>query len=221
MTKPVTWSHSGLKDFEGCARRYHEVRVLKNYPTQETEQMRYGTELHEAAELFVKEGKPLPPEFEFIKPTLDALMSKPGRKLPEHEMALKEDLSPCAFKDPAFWVRGIADLLIVDDDNLTAKVVDYKTGKANYPDLDQLKLMALMVFAHFPKVQEVKGALIFILKNRLVSEDYKRDQMDSLWAVFESKVIRLEQAFENNEWTPNPTPLCGYCPVTTCEFNRC
>ena len=32
MTAPVTWSHSGLKDFEGCARRYHAVKVLKLYP---------------------------------------------------------------------------------------------------------------------------------------------------------------------------------------------
>ena len=30
MTKPVTWSHSSLKDYEGCARRYHEVKILKN-----------------------------------------------------------------------------------------------------------------------------------------------------------------------------------------------
>ena len=34
------WSHSALKDFEGCARRYHEVRVLKNYEQKPTEQIR-------------------------------------------------------------------------------------------------------------------------------------------------------------------------------------
>ncbi len=30
MKKPA-WSHSSLKDYEGCARRYHEVKVLKKY----------------------------------------------------------------------------------------------------------------------------------------------------------------------------------------------
>jgi len=25
---PIKWSHSGLKDYEGCARRYHEIKVL-------------------------------------------------------------------------------------------------------------------------------------------------------------------------------------------------
>ena len=33
----VKWSHSALKDYEGCARRYHEVKVLKNYPFKDTE----------------------------------------------------------------------------------------------------------------------------------------------------------------------------------------
>jgi hypothetical protein len=32
----IKWSHSSLKDYEGCARRYHEVKVLNNYPFQET-----------------------------------------------------------------------------------------------------------------------------------------------------------------------------------------
>ena len=36
MKKPA-WSHSSLKDFEGCQRRYHEVKVLKKYPFTETE----------------------------------------------------------------------------------------------------------------------------------------------------------------------------------------
>jgi hypothetical protein len=81
--------------------------------------------------------------------------------------------------------------------------------------------MALMVFAHFPEVQEVKGALLFILKNHLVGEDYTRDQSEELWKEFHQKVEKLRISIEKNEWTPNPTPLCGYCPVSTCEFNRC
>jgi hypothetical protein len=114
----IKWSHSSLKDYEGCARRYHEVKVLNKYPFQETEQIRYGKELHKAAEDYVKDGTPIPKQFEFVTPVIDALMAKPGRKFPEHEMGLTIDLKPCNFKDGDVWVRGIADLLIVDDDNL-------------------------------------------------------------------------------------------------------
>ena len=150
--KNVTWSHSSLKDYEGCRRRYHEVKVLKNYPFTDTEATIYGKELHEAAELYIKDGTDLPPQFEFLRDTLDVLKAKPGRKLCEYKMGVTKDLKPCGFMDKDVWVRGIADLLIIDDENLTARVVDYKSGNNKYPDREQLKLMALMVFAHFPHI---------------------------------------------------------------------
>jgi len=77
----VVWSHSSLKDYEGCARRYHEVKILKKYPFKETQAVIYGKELHKAAEDYVSKGEPLPEQFEFVQSTLDALMAKPGRKL--------------------------------------------------------------------------------------------------------------------------------------------
>ena len=69
----ITWSHSALKDYEGCARRYHEVKVLKNYTFQDTQATLYGKEFHDAAEHYIKSDKPLPTHFEFLKDTLDAL----------------------------------------------------------------------------------------------------------------------------------------------------
>jgi RecB family exonuclease len=216
----IKWSHSALKDYEGCPRRYHEVKVLKNYPFTDTQATLYGKELHEAAEFYIKEDTPLPPQFEFVKDTLDALKSKPGRKLCEHEMGIRADLSPCSFNDPEVWCRGIADLLIIDDDNLTARVVDYKTGNNKYPDREQLKLMALMVFAHFPHIRKVSGALLFVVKNDLVKASFLRGEADEYWWDYRERVARIEQAHESGVWNPKPTPLCGWCVVKTCEYNR-
>ena len=91
----VTWSHSSLKDYEGCARRYHEVKVLKRYPFKDTQATIYGKEYHTAAELYIRDGTPLPEQFAFSKDMLDALIKKPGRKLCEQQMALTIDLQPC------------------------------------------------------------------------------------------------------------------------------
>lgn len=217
--KQVQWSFSSLKDFVGCPKRYYEIKVAKNFETKTTHALIYGKEVHSALENYVRDGKALPVNYQRFQEMLDALMMIPGQKLCEYEMALLPDRTPCSFHDSKRWVRGIADLLVVDGD--TAYVVDYKTGSDKYPDLDQLKLMALMVFAHFPQVNKVKGALLFVLKNNLISEDYDRHQMDFLWENFVPKVKRLELAYESNEWPANPTPLCGFCAVSTCEFNRC
>lgn len=216
----VKWSHSALKDYEGCPRRYHEVKVLKNYPFTDTQATIYGKELHEAAEHYIKEDKPLPPQFEFIKDALDALKAKPGRKLCEYEMGIRADLTPCGFTDKDVWCRGIADLLIIDDDNLTARVVDYKTGNNKYPDREQLKLMALMVFSHFPHIRKVSGALLFVVKNDLVKASFMRGEAEEYWWDYRERVARIEQAHETGVWNPKPTPLCGWCVVKTCEHNR-
>ena len=218
--KTVTWSHSSLKDYEGCPRRYHEVKVLKNYPFKDTDATLYGKELHTAAELYIKEDTPLPPQFAFLQGTLDALIAKPGRKLCEHQMGVTKDLKPCGFMDKAVWVRGIADLLIIDDENLTAKVVDYKSGNNKYPDREQLKLMALMVFAHFPHIRRVSGALLFVVKEDIAKASFMVGEAEEYWWDYRERVARIEQAHETGVWNPKPTPLCGWCPVTTCEHNR-
>ena len=216
----VKWSHSALKDYEGCPRRYHEVKVLKNYPFKDTEATLYGKEFHTAAELYIKDDKPLPPQFSFAQATLDALKAKPGRKLCEYEMGVRADLTPCGFMDKDVWCRGIADLLIIDDDNLSARVVDYKTGNNKYPDREQLKLMALMVFAHFPHIRRVSGALLFVLKDDIAKASYMVGEAEEYWWDYRQRVARIEQAHESGVWNPKPTPLCGWCVVKTCEHNR-
>ena len=219
MSTQVTWSHSALKDFEGCAKRYHEVKVLKRYPFTDTKHTIYGKDVHKAIEDYGRDGKPLPPEFMMFQPVVDALLAKPGRKLFEHEMALTKDLRPCDFKDDNRWVRGIADLLIVDDDNLTARVVDWKTGNDKYPDRDQLVLMSLMVFAHFPHIRSVSSALFFIVKGSMVKHKMAREDAEAAWWDYRERVAKLEAAHEFDVWNPSQSPLCGWCPVKDCTFN--
>jgi len=124
--KIIRWSHSALKDYEGCARRYYEVKVLGKYPFQETDATRYGVQVHKALEDYIKDNTPIPPEYAQFQAVVDAVIKKPGRKLAEHEMALNKNLQPCDWKAKDVWVRGIADILIVNDDNLTAYIGDWK-----------------------------------------------------------------------------------------------
>lgn len=212
----VTWSHSSLKDYEGCAKRYQEVKVLKNFPFVENDATRYGTEFHKAAEDYIQDGVVLPEQFNFAKPTLDALIAKPGRKMCELQMALTTDLQPCDWKSKDAWVRGIADLIIVDDENMTAWVIDYKTGNNKYPDREQLKLMSLMVFAHMPHIRKVNSALLFVVKDDMVRHTMTVDQASAEWWHYRERVARIEQAYDTNVWNPRPSPLCPWCPVTTC-----
>jgi hypothetical protein len=213
-----TWSFSGLKEFINCPRQYNEVKNLKNYTKKVTEQMLYGTEVHKALEDYVRDGVPLAKNYERYKPLVDPLLEIEGVKFLEYQMALRKDLSPCAFDAPDYWVRGIADFMVVDGD--TAFIVDYKTGSAKYPDKKQLVLMSLMAFANFPEVQKVKAGLLFVAYNMFVDNEYERQQIPHMWAHFIPHLERLRVAAESNNWMPNPTPLCGWCPVKTCQYQK-
>lgn len=216
----VTWSHSGLKDFESCARKYYEVKVLKKYPREDTPQTLYGTKLHLQAELFVKDNRPLDADFKFLQPTLDSLVAMPGDKYPELEMALTHGLQVCDFNAPDYWVRGIADLVIVNEDNYTARIFDYKSGSAKYPDTGQLELMALMLFKHFPNIRSVSSGLLFVLKDTVVKHKLDRDEEHKLWWAYRERVARIEKAHHTGVWNPTPSGLCKkHCPVTDCPYN--
>jgi hypothetical protein len=215
----VVWSHSGLKDFEGCARRFHEVKVLKRYPFKDTAQTLYGKDVHKAIEDYGKHGTPLPAAFAQYQPVVDAILAKPGRKLFEYEMGVTSDLKPCGFRDDNAWARGIADFVSIDDENMTAWVVDWKTGNNKYPDTDQLLLMGLMLFVHFPHLRRVNSALMFIVKGSMVKHRLDRDDADRSWQQYRERVAKIEAAHAHGVWNPKQSPLCGWCPVKTCEFN--
>jgi hypothetical protein len=53
-----------------------------------------------------------------------------------------------------------------------------------------------------------------------ITEEYKREDIDSSWDKFTVSLSRLNNSYESNTWNANPTPLCKFCPVKTCEFNR-
>jgi len=61
-------------------------------------------------------------------------------------------------------VRGIADLVIIDDDNFTARVIDYKTGNDKYPDRPAHPYVADGLRA-LPHIKRVQSALLFVVKN--------------------------------------------------------
>lgn len=213
----IKWSFSSLKQYKTCPKQYYELRVACNFKSRDSADSIYGKEVHKALEEYVRDGKPLAANYMRFKPLVDPLLGVAGDRYCEHEMALREDLTPCAFTDEDYWVRGIADLLVVDGD--TAFIVDYKTGKPHYADTKQLKLMALMVFAHFPKVTKVKSGLLFLLHNVFIDESYKRQDSETIWRIFTPDLQRLQVAFEKSVWPANPSGLCRkYCPVETCAY---
>lgn len=213
------WSYSRAKAFETCPKQFYHTKILKEYPQPETEAMRYGTDVHLACEEYICSGKEMPKKYEQFRGVLDALNAKPGTKYCEYKMGLTADLEPCEFDAEYVWYRGIADLLIVDNDR--AWVVDYKTGKsARYADTGQLELMALSVFKHFPEVKTVSAGLLFLVSNNFIKAKYDTTDSAKLWQKWLGVHAKMVKAAESGVWNPNPSGLCRrHCPVTECAHH--
>jgi len=195
------------------------MKIAKDYTEGETEAMRYGTEAHLVAEEFIRDGKPVPVKFAYMKDVLEALNRRRGNKITEIKMGLTQELEPCAFRSKDVWWRGIADLVITDGS--TAWIVDYKTGKsAKYADKGQLELMALATFKFFPDIKSINAALIFTKAKKFIKHKYTDDMIDSLWDKWLSKFKRMEVAYETDTWNAHPSGLCKrHCAVVECVYN--
>ena len=215
------WSFSRLKSFEQCPKQFQHLKILKTYKESESTAMLYGTAFHTAAEEYIRDETPMPPQFDYAKDALDVLNAKQGDKLCEFKMGLTENLEPCDFFADDVWWRGIADLVIIDEEKDLAWVIDYKTGKnARYADKGQLQLMALAIFKFFPNVKTVRGGLLFVVSNELIKESYTSLDQGHLWGQWLTAYSRMEKAFENDVWNANPSGLCkAHCIVLECAHN--
>tara|TARA_R100001510_G_scaffold11785_1_gene9017 strand:- start:195 stop:866 length:672 start_codon:yes stop_codon:yes gene_type:complete len=215
------WSFSKIKAFQQCPKQFYHEKVIKQYPFKMTEAIRYGDQFHKAAEKYIRDGEELPKRFLYAKDSLDALRRKKGDKLCEYRMGLTEDLEPCGFYEDSVWWRGIADLIILNQDQGIAYVVDYKTGKSSrYADKGQLELMAMATFKHFPNVGTVRAGLLFVVCEDLIRNTYEQYEADTLWDKWMDNFQTMETAYKVDVWNPKPSGLCRqWCQVMECPHN--
>lgn len=218
----TAWSYSSIKTFDQCPKKYYHLKVAKDVKDAPGEAAIYGTMVHEAAELFIKDGTPIPQKFAYMRPIVEKLAAITGDKHTELKLGLRkgeDQFIPCDFFDKQVWYRGIVDLVVVNGEK--AFMVDYKTGKnARYADTKQLDLMAGALFAKFPDLHKIKSALVYVVSNEFITKEHYRDKMDLYLSVFDEQLERLEAAQASGVWNPKSGPLCGWCPVVNCENYR-
>ena len=213
------WSYSSIKTFEQCPKKYFHLKVAKDVKDEPGEAAEYGTAVHLAAEEYIRDGKPIPEKFSFMRPILEPLAAKQGDKHCEMRLGVAktdDGFAPTTFFAKDVWYRGIVDLLILDGNK--GWMVDYKTGKnAKYADMKQLDLMAGALFIKFPELETIKSGLAYVVSQEFPKKTHKREHLNQYMSVFEDQLYNLDEAMGNGVFNPKSGPLCGWCPVTTCE----
>lgn len=218
----IVWSYSSIKTFSQCPRKYYHLKVLKDVKDTGSEATVYGEEVHKAAELYIKDGTPVPKKFAFIIPVLESLAAIEGEKYCEVKLGARvagTSYEACEFFAKDVWWRGISDLVIVQGDK--AYSVDYKTSKnAKYADTKQLDVVAAAIFLRFPQVNTIKSGLLFVVSNEFIEKVHHRKNLNAYFSVFQPELDRLAAAHTTDVWNACSGPLCRFCVVKSCEHHK-
>lgn len=212
---PRPWSISAIDQFATCPRQYSEVKVYKRIPDVVGEAGLWGNRVHDASEAYLKNKTPLDPELRPYQGYLDAIKQLPGEMHVEKKMALNSQRQVVGYWDKKVWVRGKADVIAINGP--IAAGLDHKTGTRK-PGR-QMALMALLIFYHFPEVQVVHTAFMWLKTVQRDTETYTRADIPAMWNLFVVDLQQYRDAYVTETWQPRESGLCrGWCPVTTCEF---
>ena len=212
----MAWSYTSLTGFETCPRRYYHTRVAKDIVEPASEAMTWGNTVHKALEERVRDGKPLPDALRHYEKYATKILALPGEIHCEQQVALTRELQPCDWFAPDVWVRGVFDVVVVQDRQVL--ICDYKTGRRK-PDSDQLELFAALASSVYPDTQTFRTLFIWLKEKKVDGGNYRLDNILSIWEGYNRRVQRLEQALTTGEFYPKPGGLCrNWCPIKSCEF---
>lgn len=225
MSHPMPLSFSRLSTFESCPQKFDYLYVTKNIKDSDNEFTIYGTRVHDALERYGKAAagssdaaqavialEDATPDITKHYPLVDRIVQLGGTQLFEHQMAITRSKQPCDWFASDVWIRGIADVLVVN--GVRAWCLDWKTGKPK-DNPTQLQLFAALVFAHFPEVEEVKTSFIWLNHDDVTNATYQRRMVPHLWLSLEPRFVRVQDAVDLGVFVPKPSGLCRYCPAKT------
>lgn len=218
----ITHSYSSLAMHTQCPKQYHQVKIVKRFPYVQTPAAQRGQEIHAALEQLGKTGV-IDSAFADMRWGFDALVAGiPGTKRYEHSFNFDRDKNKVGGRD---WARkyltGSADVLITFGE--TAVVIDWKTGRADYPKPLQLEHMAVFTMWEFPEVTRVVGILVFLEHKGadkgkpIVTVEFTRENLAKYEADMNKLIAQVEQHEAQDFWPPKPSKLCPWCPVQDCS----
>lgn len=218
--RPIIWNYTMLSTYEGtCPHQAAEKYIYKNIPYSPTPQQEWGNAVHKAMDLRVSGGKPLPETMHAFEPYAAAFDGKSVKG--ELKLGVTRDGRSCEFFDKSgkVWGRGTIDVPIVQGDK--AFINDWKTGKQNlrYESPFELECHAVLLQAAYPNIRQIVGTYTYLGENKM-STPYDLSHTQKTWNRITAIVSAIEADKATGQWEKRQGPLCSWCEVESCEFNK-
>lgn len=213
--KPFIGTYTIINDLATCPHKMYRRYIKKDTPFVPTREADWGNEVHTAFEHRIQGGKPLPPLMEkwegFAKP-FDGLGA-----VCEMQLAMTSTGHAAKFfNDTTAWFRGKADTVVMASAN--AYLADWKTGKSREDPLE-LEVQALLLKVRYPDIATVKGAYVWLKEDRM-GQQHDLSDFNATWKTVQTRMAEIKDRTETEDWEKTPGPLCGWCDVTDCQYNK-
>lgn len=218
MTKPLTaWSYSRWDKHNTCPLMF-KLEVLDGRKEEENAAMARGQIMHKAATAYLiepyDEARPVPKEMgkatAFIKE-----VAQFDNKVVEQQWGYDRHWKPTAWFGDGTWLRSVLDVGILYDD-LTAELIDWKSGKPRGTHEDQMELFAISLMQRYPVATHVTTRLVYTDFVHEEFGEYPRTDLPKMIAKWEDKVRPM---FEDTTYLPRPGEKCKFCQFSRSRTN--
>jgi len=135
----------------------------------------------------------------------------------ELKLGITADGRACDFFAKDVQGRGKVDVSIIKD--ISAFITDWKTGNSKYETAFELEIGALLLHALYPHLRRIFGCYVWLKENRM-GQLHDLSDTAGTWMRVQHMFARLKADRASGQFAKRQGPLCAYCPVKDCEFNR-
>lgn len=212
LPQVVAWSYSRYADYKQCPAKFMYKHLMR-LPDPSGPAAARGTEVHNAAEAYIKAAKKpkLIPELKNVKTELDFLRG--AGAIAEQEWGFRNDwnwIGRAGWFGPDVWFRMKADVVVAYDDG-TGLLGDWKTGKMYFSNEEQVELFGAVGFMRFPDWTEVDVRLWY------TDSPADSNEIQRVYTAREGELIRKDWAkralpmFKDRKFAPTPNDKCRFC----------
>ncbi len=201
----TTWSYSRYSTYSLCP---HKARrqFIDIAPSITNDAMQRGQRIHLAGESWMKNPKHvvLPTEYEHFKKEMHKL--KKAGAIAEDQWTFTNKFNVTGWFDEDAWLRMKLDVHLVQE--VSMKVIDYKTGQLKDDYFEQLDLYGLGAFLMYEGLENVVAEIWYLDAKVKVQETYSLKDYPRLKKEWLEKTKPL---LSDTKFLPSPNYLCKWC----------
>lgn len=207
-----------LNTWSICPHQAMRRYIAKDLPrTAPNKEMKWGDDVHKAFEARLLNRTPFPAEMAEYESYVIPI--EPFPKEVELKLGMTRSGHSCSFFDnDRVFFRGKLDTVIRGP--TCSALYDWKTGGSKYEDPLELQTGAMLLAAHDDSDKGIVGSYVWLKENRIGTKYDLGGALAATWSIVLDFADKIQEAINKNYFPKLPGPLCGWCSVKDCQFNK-